>query len=554
MFTWIGRAAGRLGWEKAMNRIPALAALVWAVLGLAALVLLAAPAAAEPAVQLQLITQPRQGGDTARTIALDAGDPVTIGTKLAVVVKANADAKVNIRYLPSDGAATLLATDLSLKAGESKRLPGDNDWYQISSGAGEEQITVEDASGTAIAKASYRILDSSTQQIGNLTIGGSSERAGSVAGVDLGHYDQAPTVLAGSEAVAKTLEQAPPLSQQANRSVGSDVFKKVANGVVLVVNGDFIGAGAILNQDGLVVTNHHVVAGADTVSVIFMPPAGTNVDSSKAYDATVERIDVIADLALIRIKNPPANMTLVALGDPSAVEVGEEVNAIGHPHGEYWSYTRGYVSQIRPKYPWNDSHYDHMADVIQTQTPINPGNSGGPLLDDQGKLIGINSFVDSNAQGLNYAVSVDEVTRVMQMTGDRLADGSLIEASAGTSTSGTAGTQTDSKVATAQSTGTGYQTWSYDDNKDGKPDRWGVDVSGDGKPDLYLVDQDGDGKADYALLDRNQDGKPEAKIIYGDRSKGECDVWEIDNNEDGKPDAIGMDYDYDGKPDVIRPE
>jgi hypothetical protein len=56
------------------------------------------------------------------------------------------------------------------------------------------------------------------------------------------------------------------------------------------------------------------------------------------------------------------------------------------------------------------------------------------------------------------------------------------------------------------------------------------------------------------LVDRNEDGKPEAKIIYGDRSKGECDVWEIDENEDGKTDAIGMDYDYDGKPDVVRPE
>jgi hypothetical protein len=283
-----------------------------------------------------------------------------------------------------------------------------------------------------------------------------------------------------------------------------------------------------------------------------MPAAGASVDGAKTYDAVVERIDVVADLALIRIKNPPEAMTLVALGDPATVEIGEEVNAIGHPHGEFWSYTRGYVSQIRPKYAWDDSHYDHQADVIQTQTPINPGNSGGPLLDDDGRLIGINSFVDTDAQGLNYAVSVDEVTRLMTMAGDRLADGSLIEAKA--VETGAAGSSVQS--AAAQSSGSDdadYETWSYDDNKDGKPDRWGVDVSRDGKPDLYLIDQDGDGAADYALLDRDQDDKPEARIIYGNEKTGECDVWEIDDNEDGKPDSIGMDYDYDGKPDVIRP-
>ena len=536
-----------------MVRIRFVAAVLLAVFGLAAI-----PARAEDAVTLQLVTQPQDGDANARPISIDAGDPVTIGTKLALVVSATSDATINIRYTPSDGAPALLAKAFALKAGESKRLPEDGGWYHVTSGLGEEKVAAEDASGAVLAKTSYRIVDSTTIQIGHLATEASAAgaRTRSIGGVNLGAYDQAEDVVAKSEAVAKTLEQAPPVSASTNRSVGSNVFKKVANGVVLVVNGDFIGAGAILDQDGLVVTNHHVVAGADAVSVIFMPPSGASVDGAKTYDAIVERVDVIADLALIRIKNPPPEMTLVKLGDPSTVEIGEEVNAIGHPHGEFWSYTRGYVSQIRPKYGWDDSFYLHQADVIQTQTPINPGNSGGPLLDDEGALIGINSFVDSDAQGLNYAVSVDEVTRVMKMAGDRLADGSVIEAKASESNTG------DAKVQPAADSGSGnvsgnsggdYQTWSYDDNKDGKPERWGVDMSGDGKPDLYLLDQDGDGEVDYGLLDRNQDDKPEARIIYGDETTGECDVWEIDDNEDGKPDSIGMDYDYDGKPDVIRP-
>ncbi|HEY4162625.1 MAG TPA: trypsin-like peptidase domain-containing protein [Dongiaceae bacterium] len=532
-------------------------------------------AMADPAVQLKLITQPKDASADSRPIAIDSGDPVTIGTKLAVLVTAKSDAKVTIRYLPSDGAPSVLAQDISLKAGETRRLPSDNDWYQISSGAGEEQMQVEDASGV-IAKAAYRIVDSSKLQIGNLTATSSSQTTNSIGGIDLGQYGDTANIVAKSKAVSETLEQAPAVPASGTRSIGSDVYNKVAPGVVLIINGDFIGSGAILNQNGLVITNHHVVAGADQVSVVFMPPAGTEVNESKAYDADVIRIDVIADLALIRIKNPPANLRLVEIGDPSSVQIGEEVNAIGHPHGEYWSYTRGYVSQIRPKYSWYDSHYDHVADVIQTQTPINPGNSGGPLLDDTGKLIGINSFLDPDAQGLNFAVSVDEVKRVLEMKGDRLADGSIIadstsggqdggetsnaqglsqQTSQGNSQGGTpqTGLNQGNVIQASQTSTSGYTSWPIDDNGDGKPDRWAVDMSGDGKPDLYLVDQDGDGKPDYALVDRNQDGKPEARVIYGDRSKGECDVWEIDSNEDGVTDSIGMDYDYDGKPDVTRP-
>jgi S1-C subfamily serine protease len=532
-----------------MMRVRFLGVVLLAVLGFAT-----ASAEAEDSVMLQLITQPQNGGANARPIDIDAGDPVTIGTKLALIITARADAIVSLRYTPSDGAPALLAQGIALKAGQSKRVPEDGGWYHVTSGRGEEKVAAEDASGAVLAKTSYRIVDSTALQIGNLAteIAQNSNvgvRSRSIGGVSLGAYDRAPDVVAKSEAVAKTLEQVPAVNPSTSRSVGSNVFKKVAKGVVLVVNGDFIGAGAILNQDGLVVTNHHVVAAADEVSVLFMPASGASIDGAKAYDATVERIDVIADLALIRIKNPPQGMTLVALGDPSAVEIGEEVNAIGHPHGEFWSYTRGYVSQIRPRYDWNDSFYDHEADVIQTQTPINPGNSGGPLLDDTGALIGINSFVDADAQGLNYAVSVDEVTRVIEMNGDRLADGSLIEAKA-TEADDNAG-----KVQGASESGAAddYQSWSYDDDNDGKPDRWGVDLSGDGKADFYLLDPDGDGEVDYGLLDRNQDGKPEARIIYGDQQAGECDVWEIDDDEDGKPDSIGMDYDYDGKPDVIRP-
>jgi S1-C subfamily serine protease len=75
------------------------------------------------------------------------------------------------------------------------------------------------------------------------------------------------------------------------------------------------------------------------------------------------------------------------------IEVGADVRAIGHPKGEEWTYTKGIVSSVRPDYEWSgEPGESHRATVIQTQTPINPGNSGGPLLSDEGKIVGVNSF------------------------------------------------------------------------------------------------------------------------------------------------------------------
>src|SRR6202000_1986715 len=99
----------------------------------------------------------------------------------------------------------------------------DGDWYQISSGKGEEQMIAEDASGAQLAKVTYRIVDSSTMQIGNPTTNGTEQASSNVGGVDLSQYAQAPDQVAKSAAVSKTLEKAPPVDTQNNRSIGSDV-------------------------------------------------------------------------------------------------------------------------------------------------------------------------------------------------------------------------------------------------------------------------------------------------------------------------------------------
>ena len=87
------------------------------------------------------------------------------------------------------------------------------------------------------------------------------------------------------------------------------------------------------------------------------------------------------------------------------MQVAEEVHAIGHPKGLYWSYTKGVASQIRTKWKWTSSKskIKHQATVIQTQTPLSPGNSGGPLFSDTGKMVGVNTMKEEG-ENLNFAV------------------------------------------------------------------------------------------------------------------------------------------------------
>ena len=93
--------------------------------------------------------------------------------------------------------------------------------------------------------------------------------------------------------------------------------------------------------------------------------------------------------------------------------VGDSVHAIGHPHGEIWSYSKGYISAHREDYSWDVGDQNYRGDVYQMQTPINPGNSGGPLLNDYGNVVGINTFINTRGQGITYAVTVKEIIKFL---------------------------------------------------------------------------------------------------------------------------------------------
>jgi len=309
-----------------------------------------------------------------------------------------------------------------------------------------------------------------------------------------------------------------------SRGVGGvRVYKEVSPSVVLVGTNEGFGSGSVLDRQGHVLTNWHVVKNYPKVAIFFKPEKGTDLEKEKAFIAKVVKVDEISDLALLKIEHPSAELPVIKLGSMQDVEVAQEVHAIGHPGGEIWTYTKGTISQIRPNYEWTyDNIITHKTRVIQTQTPINPGNSGGPLLNDNAELIGINSFV-KRGEGLNFAVSVDVIKEFVKSKESRIA-----------------------KRASMPEPSKNEKYFEYDTDKDGVVDTIGIDSDGNGKVDAYLIDKNQDGELDYMAVDENENGKPEA-LAFDTNKNEKLDTWTYDYDEDGTVDLYGYDYDEDGE-------
>lgn len=323
-----------------------------------------------------------------------------------------------------------------------------------------------------------------------------------------------PSRILRSIAGAQASVEPPPLRGQQEQNL----YAKFARSVVLIVTPDALGSGAIINQDGTIITNWHVVEGRKTVGVIFKPQnTDTRVKESDAVQAKVMRIDQIADLAVVKVSSIPSDAKVIALGDPAKLSIGADVHAIGHPLGEVWSYTKGIVSQIRHDYEWTyqGSPVRHHADVVQTQTPINPGNSGGPLLNDAGELVGISTFGAAEGAQINFAIASNEVARFLRDTGDRLAPATVAAAPAPSSKSCEPATLSRHRtkendgtvlIIDANCNGTRDTMLSIPDDKS-KPILMGFDENENGVLEAIYVDENNDLKFDYVLFDTNEDGK-----------------------------------------------
>ena len=165
------------------------------------------------------------------------------------------------------------------------------------------------------------------------------------------------------------------------------------------------GSGFILDRSGHVLTNIHVVEGANRGIKV-------KLSNKKSYDARVVGTDKAHDLALLQIDAP--NLQPVTLADSTELSVGQKVYAIGNPFGLAGTMTRGIISAIRPI---RSADGAPIEDAIQTDAAINPGNSGGPLLNSRGEVIGINTMIASNgadqSSGIGFAIPINTAKAVL---------------------------------------------------------------------------------------------------------------------------------------------
>ncbi|MCX7783079.1 MAG: trypsin-like peptidase domain-containing protein [Meiothermus sp.] len=154
------------------------------------------------------------------------------------------------------------------------------------------------------------------------------------------------------------------------------------------------GSGFVLDQDGLILTNYHVIEGADQITVRFH-------NDPKSYPARVIGRAEPLDLALIRVQAPREKLKPMRLADSDQVRVGQKAIAMGNPFGLEFTVTEGIISAIRrnPNDGSGGGKGAFVPTVIQTDAAINPGNSGGPLLNSRGEVIGINTFIYSTTGG-----------------------------------------------------------------------------------------------------------------------------------------------------------
>ena len=172
--------------------------------------------------------------------------------------------------------------------------------------------------------------------------------------------------------------------------------------------GTSTGSGFVIDEEGYILTNYHVVEDAAKVTVAF--------DDKKTADAEVVGRDPGNDIALLKVDAERLDLKPLALGDNTSVQVGDPTIAIGNPFGLDRTLTTGVVSALQRQIDGPSGF--SINDVIQTDAPINPGNSGGPLIDATGKVIGINSQIATGGTsqgnvGIGFAVPIDTVKKFL---------------------------------------------------------------------------------------------------------------------------------------------
>jgi putative serine protease PepD len=232
--------------------------------------------------------------------------------------------------------------------------------------------------------------------LGGLAIGGAFDSGTSVA--------LAPAVTTPTEATTT------PVAPARSATDVSALYERVSPGVVSVETrsgtGAATGSGFVLDGDGYILTNDHVIDGANSVQVRFKDGA--------PISARVVNADPSTDLALLKIAAGDRKLTPLALGSSRALKVGQPAIAIGSPYRLQGTLTTGVISALgRSITAPNNFPIDN---VVQTDAAINPGNSGGPLLDGNGRVVGVNAQIATNTganDGVGFAIPIDTAKQVL---------------------------------------------------------------------------------------------------------------------------------------------
>ena len=239
-------------------------------------------------------------------------------------------------------------------------------------------------------------------------------------------FDQVKAALANIP-----VSQGPDASKLTRSSAGPQLYRNTVDAVVLIyLPGEtpgtgVSGSGVVVTGSGHIFTNWHVIRENEYAVVVFRPKAPKTMEDLTDSDIWVARnlgTDAKKDIGLLQLVGPVSKikrggsenvnlsfLKFIPLADPLSVEVGQDVFAIGHPQGLYWSYTEGVISQIRPRYKWQADENLFEATIVQTQAAIDHGSSGGPLINKEGKLVGLISSMITGRAGFNFAIAVHEL-------------------------------------------------------------------------------------------------------------------------------------------------
>ena len=219
-------------------------------------------------------------------------------------------------------------------------------------------------------------------------------------------------VSSGSNPGATTAPDLPAVVAAVRDSVVTITTEGISSRGMLNIPSTGVGSGIVLTADGYILTNKHVVAGSRSLTV--------ELADEEQFDATVVAESPDQDLALIKIE--ATGLTPAVIGDPASLQVGETVIAIGSPLGTFTeTVTKGILSATGRTITVQDETTGRpvtLTGLLQTDAAINPGNSGGPLLDASGRVIGVNTAVSTNAEGLGFAIPIDAAASLIaQATG-----------------------------------------------------------------------------------------------------------------------------------------